>query len=240
MSQSGHGVEATRRSASPGSLKRKRDSPAFPHSRPSPREMSNGAKLANGGTSLHDPRIHINSSAADGTTTKQYTSPDSDEMHQSDPGDLLRGVGSASSLNSTASSVFSHNSQAFAHNRKASVANGLTPLTNHTESSPPKGNSPQNPKSATDMASSNGVFATSHVPASDTTPEPSQPRTERPQMLLPPGQAKGYRVVWDPELDGKLSKEERKRATPRRREFGTEVRYTFHDLLSLRNMIHIT
>lgn len=47
-------------------------------------------------------------------------------------------------------------------------------------------------------------------------------------------------MVWDPELDGKLSKEERKRATPRKREFGTEVRYTFHSLLSLRNMIYIT
>ena len=61
-------------------------------------------------------------------------------------------------------------------------------------------------------------------------------------MLPPPGKAKGYRVVWDPELDGKLSREERKRATIRKREFGTEVRYKiFHILLSLRNiLIHIT
>ena len=47
-------------------------------------------------------------------------------------------------------------------------------------------------------------------------------------------------MVWDPELDGKLSKEERKRATLRKREFGTEVRDTFYNLLSLRNMIYIT
>lgn len=59
-------------------------------------------------------------------------------------------------------------------------------------------------------------------------------------MLPPPGKAKGYRVVWDPELDGKLSREERKRATLRKRDFGTEVRYILHNLLSLRNMLNIT
>ena len=38
-------------------------------------------------------------------------------------------------------------------------------------------------------------------------------------------------------MDNKLSKEERKRATVRKREFGTEVRIAFHNLLSLNNMI---
>ena len=228
-----------RRSTSPGSLKRKRDSPSFSLSRTSHREPSKSAKLTNGATSLVDTVTHNSTSTADGHTTKQYKSPDSDEMHQSDSGDLLRGVGSASSLTSTASSVFSHNSQAFAQNRKASLANGLTPLTNHTDSSPPKGSSPHNLKSAMNIASTNGVCASSHVPTSDTTPEPSLPR-ERPQMLPPPGKAKGYRVTWDPELDSKLSKEERKRATTRRKPFGEEVRYTFHKLLSLHNIIHIT
>ena len=52
-------------------------------------------------------------------------------------------------------------------------------------------------------------------------------------MLPPPGKAKGYRVVWDPELDNKLSKEERKRATPRKKEFGTEVRHIPQILLSI-------
>ena len=56
-------------------------------------------------------------------------------------------------------------------------------------------------------------------------------------MQLPPGKVKGYRAVWDPELDSKLSKEERKRATLRKRDFGAEVRYIFHILLSLRKMI---
>jgi len=88
------------------------------------------------------------------------------------------------------------------------------------------------------MAATNGAFATSHEPASDPILEPPAARKERPQMLPQRGKAKGYRVVWDPELDGKLSKEERKRATLRKREFGTEVRNTFRKLLSLRNIYH--
>ncbi|KAK3702355.1 histone methyltransferase set1 [Vermiconidia calcicola] len=223
MSQPGGAVEATSSSISPGSLKRKRDSTMLSHSHPSPTEVPVNAKLTNGTTSHSGLHLTKSSSTASGHSITQYTSPDSDETHHSDPGDLLRGVGSASSLNSTASSVFSHNSQAFAHNRKASLANGLTPLTNHTDSSPPKGNSPHYAKSATGMASTNGALATSHLPASEPTLELSQPRTERPQMLPSPGKARGYKVVWDPELDNKLSKEERKRAAPRKREFGTET-----------------
>ena len=239
MSLSGGGVEAGSRNASPGSLKRKRESPAPSRSRASPSEALKSARLTNGATSLSGSQLRTSTTLAS-EPTKQYLSPDSDEVPQSDSGDLLRGVGSASSLTSTASSVFSHNSHAHAQNKRASLANGLTPLTNHTNSSPPKGSSPHNSKSATAMATSNGVYTTSHAPASKTTPEPSALQNDRTQMLPPPGKAKGYRVVWDPELDNKLSKEERKRATPRKKEFGTEVRYIFHHLLSLHKIIHIT
>lgn len=238
MSQSGGDVEVSRRSTSPGSLKRKRASPSHATVQG---EVAKSAKLTNGATPLSSTQPPTTRPAADGQPSKHYRSPDSDEMQQSDSGDLLRGVGSASSLNSAASSVFSHNSNAFANNRKASLVNGLTPLTSHTDSSPPKGNSPQIPKSAIDMASSNGATA-SHVPASNTShvpPPPPPPQEERPSMLPPPGKAKGYRVVWDPELDNKLSKEERKRAAPRKKEFGTEVRHTFHNLLSLHNIIYV-
>lgn len=238
MSQAS-GVGSTWSGGSPGSLKRKRNSPSQPLSGAFPSEAAKSAKLANGAPAHADPRAQAAFNGAG--AAKQYRSPDSDEARNSDNGDTLRGIGSASSLTSTASSVFSHNSQAFAQNRKASLANGLTPLTSHTESSSPKGNSPRLQKSTSDMAASNGAYATSHPTASDITPEPSHPRRDRPQMLPPPGTAKGYRVVWDPELDGKLSREERKRATPRRREFGTEVRHIFHNLLSLRKMmIHMT
>jgi histone-lysine N-methyltransferase SETD1 len=51
---------------------------------------------------------------------------------------------------------------------------------------------------------------------------------------------KGYRAVWDPELDGRLKREERKRAQIRTKDFGLEVRNIFYNPLSLRNMIQIT
>lgn len=242
MSQLGGAAEQLGgRSTSPNSLKRKRDSNAPPPSIPSPSEATRTSKLTNGAVS-HTSAHGIKSvSSGSGQLSGQYTSPDSDEMPHSDSGDLLRGVGSASSLNSTASSVFSHNSQAFANNRKSSLANGLTPLTNHTDTTPPKGNSPEYSKSAAAMATTNGDPATSHVPSTVVTHD-ALPRKERPQMLPPSGKAKGYKVVWDPELDSKLSREERKRAQVKRREFGTEVRYTFHNNISLslhKNLITI-
>jgi histone-lysine N-methyltransferase SETD1 len=150
-------------------------------------------------------------------------------MHPSENGDMLGGVGSASSLGSTASSVFSQP-------RKPSLSNGLTPLTNHTDSSPQKGNSPLHAHVTAGMAATNGTE--SRTPVSQTNEQMA--RKSRPQMLPPPGKIKGYRAVWDPELDVKLSKEERKRATQRKKEFGIEVRYTFHQLLSLRKIVHMT
>jgi [histone H3]-lysine4 N-trimethyltransferase SETD1 len=231
MSSGGGGVEAVR-SASPGTLKRKRE---LSHSRSSPGAPPKNTKYGNG--TFTSSRLSNSTSADVRDAAQHYRSPDSDEMHQSDSGEALRGIGSASSLASTASSVFSaSNAHAYAQNRKASLANGLTPLTSHSDSSPPKLTSPPNSRSAADMAANpaDGASATAHMPSSDTT------HKERPRMLPPPGKAKGYRVVWDPELDGKLSREERKRATLRKRDFGTEVRCTFHNLLSLRNMSGIT
>ncbi|KAK0263475.1 hypothetical protein B0A54_00833 [Friedmanniomyces endolithicus] len=211
----GGGVETLRRSASPGTLKRKRDG------RASPTTFSKSAKLAASTTAFTASKLSTSTSAD--PRNKHYRSPDSDETPQSDSGDTLRGIGSASSHASTASSVFSSNSHAFVQNRKASLANGLTPMTSLSDSSPPKPSSPPPSKSAADMVATNGAFATSREPASDPVLEPPAARQERPQMLPQRGKAKGYRVVWDPELDGKLSKEERKRATLRKREFGTET-----------------
>lgn len=79
---------------------------------------------------------------------------------------------------------------------------------------------------------------TTHVLAAASSSEPTPQRAPRPQMLPPPGTVKGYRAVWDPELDNKLSKEERKRATFRKKDFGAEVRYLFHNLAELAQ--HIT
>lgn len=218
MSQSGGGVDALWSAGTATStLKRKRLPPEHPTT-----------------------AVHSHSSSMDTTTVKngssngahQYISPASDDHD----GDMRGVVGSTSSLGSAASSVFTHNSNAFAHNQdqslsstKAAAINGFTPLTNHADSSPPKGNSPQYyAHSSADMAAvtSNDAVTSSHVLAaasSESTPQ----RAPRPQMLPPPGKVKGYRAVWDPELDNKLSKEERKRATFRKKDFGAEVCYIF-------------
>lgn len=135
----------------------------------------------------------------------------------SDAGDMLQAVASASSHTSTSSSVFSNTSR-FAANHRASLGNGDSPLTILTDSSPPKTSSPR---------------TASTIPRQNTAALP------RPPIFPAKGSAKGYRAVWDPELDGKLSKEERKRATVKRREFGLEVRCIFHILLSLRNITYL-
>ena len=227
MSHSGGGLETLRRSASPGTLKRKRDGTS------SPSTFTKAAKLTST-TSSTTSRLGANASA---DLSKHYRSPDSDEALHSEAGDTLHGVGSASSHTSTASTIFSSSSQALAQHHKSSLLNGLTPLTSISDSSPPKQRSPSHAQTSFEMST---VTGDAHALAAGPTPEPPIAKKERPQMLPPPGKAKGYRVVWDPELDGKLSKEERKRATLRKREFGTEVRYIFHRLLSLRNIIHIT
>lgn len=236
MSQPGEAAPV-RASTSPASLKRKRDLADHSHPSWSPEAAFKMPKLANGTPS------HANHSrfAVNASTSKQYLSPDSDANTQHhEGGDMLQGGGSASSLTSAGSSVFSHSSNSAANHRSNSLANGYTPLTNLSESSPPEGATPRATNAATDSSFKQGVFTTSNIPASYITPEASQPHTARLSMFPPPGTAKGYRAVWDPELDGRLSKEERKRATMRRKEFGLEVRYKFHNLLSLRKIIQIT
>nr|POE63177.1 histone-lysine n-methyltransferase, h3 lysine-4 specific [Quercus suber] len=210
-----NGIEAIRRSDSPGSLKRKRNHLEISHTS----NVTGGSALfVNGGS----PRL---TTPVNGESlgVKQYRSPDSDGANPSDTGDLLRGVGSTSSRASNTSSVFSHNSNNLANHRTAPLANGLTPLTSRSESSPRKPSSPSSAMFTADMASANGTLDLSHLPASKTTHESAMAHRDRPRMLAQPGKAKGYKVVWDPELDFKLGKEERKRATLRKREFGTET-----------------
>lgn len=227
MSQTG-GVPAVRRSVSPGSLKRKRGLTDY--------TKSQRARLAEGASSSSSPRLSVASNLH-----KQYPSPDSDEPRRSETGDLLHGTNSTSSLNSAASSVFSQGSQSAGQNRAASLANGLTPLTNHTDSSPAKTSSPRAAHISAEMSTANGTHASSDVRSSNPDASAkSRASGDRPSMQLPPGKVKGYRAVWDPELDGRLKREERKRAQIRTKDFGLEVRNIFHNSLSLRNMIQIT
>jgi len=61
-------------------------------------------------------------------------------------------------------------------------------------------------------------------------------------MHLPSGKAKGYRAVWDPELDSerknkKKQKDEKPIGVQKKK---IEVRNLFHDPPSLRNMMQTT
>lgn len=225
------GLEIIKGSTSPASLKRKRVTPSFSQTRPPDIGVSRLAAVQTNGAANSATRSPPPAIFTDAVGSRHHLSRDTDLMHPSENGDMLGAIGSASSLGSTESSAFSQT-------RKPSLANGLTPLTNHTDSSPPKGNSPLYPNAA-EMASSDGPGAALRTPASQSL-EPTPSRKERPRMLPPPGKVKGYRAVWDPELDVKLSKEERKRATQRKKEFGIEVRLQFHNLLSLNKIEHIT
>ncbi|KAK4979439.1 histone methyltransferase set1 [Elasticomyces elasticus] len=148
-------------------------------------------------------------------------SPASDGPRHTDAGDVLNGIGSASSLASNASSIFS------APSSRHLGASSLTPLTNTDSSPPSKTADPRlNKKPYGSMSASNGLLvgATTALPprhSRNLTPEPSPPQ-DRPSLRPPQGEAKGYRAVYDPELDGKLSKDQKKKVKVRTKQFGAE------------------
>ena len=141
-------------------------------------------------------------------------------------GDLLNGVGSASS-SSTASSVFStaHHPPGLAGGQPA---NNLTPLTN-SDSSPPRGlKSPICTKDENQAAiSSKSLRPLTQVHSMTQTTSTSDPSdmcgswgtNARPGK----GEAKGTRVVYDPDLDKTLSSKERKGRKVQYETFGEEV-----------------
>jgi histone-lysine N-methyltransferase SETD1 len=230
MSQCG-GVPAVGRSVSPGSLKRKRGIADYTSSR-----ISQRVKLAEAAPS-HDPRP-----AGDLSSHKQYPSPDSDEPRRTEPGDNSFEATSTSLLNKAASSAFGHTPQAAPSNKAPSFPNGLTPLTNHSDSSPAITCSPRAVPDLVDMSATNGAHESSDVRPSDATQTSSNPRAERPSMHLPPDQVKGYRAVWDPELGTEQKKgtktQMEKKGRPKPASMKKfEVRNRFHNPPSLRNMI---
>lgn len=193
----------------PASLKRKRELAESSHPRLSPDAPFKAPRLTNGITSS-------SANASDGHAGVVQQNNES--------GDMLGGVGSATS----SSSALSGTSKQTATSKAPSLANGFSPLTSLADSSPSKSSSPHQ---ANAINAPNNASTTTHTSVSQ------QPRARRRPSIFPPaGTAKGYRVAWDPELDGRLSKEERKRAAVRRKEFGLEVRKTFRCLLSLRKI----
>ncbi|KAK5017806.1 histone methyltransferase set1 [Cryomyces antarcticus] len=160
---------------------------------------------------------------------KRTDTHDDEDMHQAESGDLLNGVGSASSLASTVSSIFSNNnSHSGPYPAATSGSHTLTPLTN-TESSPlGKTFSPRSTKGPhdhihmEDASPYSAPTAELQVDMTETiTPIHTPPQNEL-QARPPPGEVKGFRAVYDPELDTKIPSKERKKLKVRYKIFGEE------------------
>ena len=146
------------------------------------------------------------------------------------PGDLLNGVGSASST-STVSSIFStsHHAPNMAHPNETHNSTSLTPMTN-ADSSPQSNtfDSPQNQRIREKGVSDRQQTRSS--PHHEVTETPASLRQQyvqpfsRTQARPGQGEVKGLKVVYDPDLDKKLTSKERKSRQVQFEEFGKEVR----------------
>jgi len=152
------------------------------------------------------------------------------EDNESPHGDQLNGVGSRSS-SSTTSSVFSnnHRSAGPSCSNGGNLITSLTPLTN-TDSSPPGTN--KSPPIYTTHSLQSGIdgyipaesvtnIAMEHTPAALT--PVSSPGLVPTQARPGKGEAKGTKLVYDPELDKKISAKDRKGRKVQYNTFGEEV-----------------
>lgn len=148
------------------------------------------------------------------------------EDNESLQGDLLNGVGSASSHSSTMSSVFSAPAQhtgmsTFGSNRNVS---SLTPLTT-TDSSPSHIASPHHYKTGAQTTNGSDATVNRSLPHNDVVqaqndigvPNPTKPRVYARDPAIG---VKGTKCTYDPLLDRKLSSNEKKKAKPIYKEFG--------------------
>ncbi len=149
-----------------------------------------------------------------------------------DPGDLLNGVGSASSLTSTVDSVFSHNSHSNPVIKTGSGAgfSSMTPLTNHESSPPERSYSPRFEKLTTDIKHVSTSGFNYHVEAIQlprSTSVSITPIATPPQKSVRarpgPGELKGFKALYDPELDQKLAAKDKKKVKVRYKKIGEEV-----------------
>ena len=136
-----------------------------------------------------------------------------------EPGDLLNGVGSASSLNSTSSSVFSNHSHAHGQNRNGNEVHSYnqTPLTAPESSPPGKSGTPQTstPVYAPDNVNVHSYDYDALPSVGDDAMAKQEtryhsPLLERPKARPEVGEVKGERAVYDPDLDRKLTSKERR------------------------------
>ena len=128
-------------------------------------------------------------------------------------GDILNGVGSASST-STISSIFSDRNAA--RSAGAVMSTTLTPLTN-TESSPrAKVASPSFDGHNYHATSINGTISARGNMTPQLTP-PANKQSARPYDL----EIKGSKCTYDPELDNSIPSKERRKLKPTFEEFGS-------------------
>ncbi|KAI0167071.1 histone H3-K4 methyltransferase Set1 [Hypoxylon sp. FL1284] len=137
-------------------------------------------------------------------------------------GDILNGVGSASSHASTASSVFTTFNSSAAMNASSRASNSnLTPLT--AVGSPPH---PANMQPAKQRSSSMQTAVTKHDnPSSAAATKPSSSvsgAAQRPPARDPNLAIKGTKCIHDPSTDKRLSSSERKTMKPKYKNIGLE------------------
>lgn len=160
--------------------------------------------------------------------TKENSAPGAEnirpsaEDNESVPGDMLNGVGSASSHTSTASSVFSAPTQYYNISTSGGTLNmsNLTPLTN-TESSPLRLPSPKRIAAEAPATSSvismnersffvgDGSFPAAHPVLADQIPQPARIHARDPNRGI-----KGDICTYDPLLDSKIGSEGKRKAKP--------------------------
>ena len=160
------------------------------------------------------------SGTSSGPTRVLNNAPGCDEA-EIGSGDLLNGVGSASST-STSSSVFSNSYHPRSHAPR--YGNGsstsLTPMTVVDSSPPDHGHgSPERKDSLHHTMSRTSQMPSPHVGTTQTT---SNPDLGRKQARPPKGEAKGCRVVYDPDL---VPSKERKNKKVQYETFGELVCY---------------
>lgn len=153
------------------------------------------------------------------------------------PGDLLNGVGSASSHESAPSEVFSTTAANSAPANSGMPSNSQTPLTINESSPTDPLQSPRQPKTDTPLPARNGLvenpsnitsLSSSHASTSHAAPLRNLPPTNTPTRLpiFPHGKPRGIRCTHDPELllhQFRITKEEAKKQKPVIEEFDGAV-----------------
>ncbi|KAI9724428.1 MAG: hypothetical protein M1812_000496 [Candelaria pacifica] len=201
-------------------------------SKPSETQLTTSPSIEVVAQPLPRDEIPVETGAVNGGTHEseiQEQAPVAQDDNESVSGDLLNGVGSASSHTSTVSSVFSapYHPPASSNWDRQSKSHTMTPLTN-TDSSPPE-KAPTPPTKQTTSSSRTETCLESLEPCPNPTAEPLEtmtPRTNSPPAPLqarPLGRVlKGKKVIYDPELDKKLSSKERRKREVVYKNFGEE------------------